>query len=151
MLIFGAVGAAAAAWFTPRPLLDPDDAADVAVAALAEVGIDGTVAGDPEIVSHTPEDGGSVAAWAVFVDVEGETIELRVQESAGQLVYVDDRIGPDDGERLLSDDEFAEIGRYRDDTVFRRWVAQNVAGSIAVIPIAAVGFVIAKRSDRLWE
>ncbi len=151
VLIFGAVGAAAAAWFTPQPVLDADDAVDVAVDALAEVGFEGTLAGDPELVSHTPKDGDSIAAWAVFVDVEDETVELRVQESAGQLVYVDDRIGPDDVERLLTDDEFAEIGGYRDDVVFRRWVAQNIGGTIGAAVIAAVGFVIAKRSDRLWR
>lgn len=151
VLVFGAVGAAAAAWFTPQPLLESDDAVDVAVGALDDVGFDGSVSGEPELVSHTPEDDDPVAAWAVFVDVDDETIELRVQESAGQLVYVDDRIGADDTERLLTDDEFVQIGDFRDDSVFRRWVLRNIVGSIAAAMIAGVGFVIAKRSTRLWR
>ena len=151
VLVFGAIGAAAAAWFTPHPLLEADDAADVAVGALADVGVDATVAGTPELVSHTPADGEPIAAWAVFLDAGDETVELRVQESAGQLVYVDDRIGEADTERLLTDDEFERIGDYRDDDVFRGWVVRNVAGSVAAVIIAAVGFVIAKRSARLWR
>lgn len=151
VLVFGAVGAAAAAWFTPHPLLEADDAADVAVGALADVGVDATVTATPELVSHTPEDGEPIAAWAVFLDVDQETVELRVQESAGQLVYVDDRIGEADTERLLTDDEFERIGDYRDDDVFQGWVVRNVAGSFAAVLIAATGFVIAKRSARLWR
>lgn len=151
VLVFVAVGAAAASWFTPQPLLEADDAADVAVGALDEVGFDGTVTDRPELVSHTLEDGDSLAAWAVFVDVAGETVEFRVQESAGQLVYVDDRIGDDDTERLLTDEEFEEIGDYRDDSIERAWVVRNVAGMVAAALVAAVGYRIAKRSDRLWR
>ena len=151
VLVFGAIGAAAAAWFTPHPLLEADNAADVAVGALDDVGVEATVAGAPELVSHTPEDGEPVAAWAVFLDVGDETVELRVQESAGQLVYVDDRIGDADTERLLTDEEFERIGDYRDDAVFRDWVVRNVAASLAAVLVAATGFVLAKRSDRLWR
>ena len=151
VLLFGAVGAAAAAWFTPQPLLEADDAATVAVGALEDVGFEGTVAGTPELTSHTPDDGDPVAAWTVFVDVDDDTVELRVQESAGQLVYVDDRIGADDTERLLTDDQFARIGDYRDDAVFRDWVARNVAATVAAALIAVSGFVIAKRSARIWR
>lgn len=151
VVLFGAIGAAAAAWFTPQPLLEADDARSVALGALEDVGFDGTVAGDPELISHTPDDGDAVAAWAVFVEVDDDTVELRVQESAGQLVYVDDRIGPDDIDRLLTDDEFEQIGDYRDDAVFRDWVARNVAASVAAALIAVCGFVIAKRSARIWR
>ena len=151
VLLFGAVGAAAAAWFTPQPPLETDDAESVALGALDDVGFSGEVSGEPELISHTPDSGDPVAAWAVFVDVDDDTIELRVQESAGQLVYVDDRIGTDDADRLLTDDEFEQIGDYRDDAVFRDWVDRNVAGTVAAALIAVSGFVIAKRSHRLWR
>ncbi|WP_436793951.1 hypothetical protein [Actinospongicola halichondriae] len=151
VLIFGAVGAAAASWFTPRPLLDADDASTVAIEALADVGFDGRVASDPERVTHTPEDGDPVSAWEVFVDVDDETIELRVQEAAGRLVWVDDRIGPDDVERLLTDDEFVEIGSFRDDSVQRGWVTRNALATLAALLVAAVGFALVKRSDHLWR
>lgn len=151
VLLFGAVGAAAAAWFTPQPLLEADDAAAVAVGALDDLGFDGTVGEPPELISHTPDDGDAVAAWMVLVDVADDTVELRVQESAGQLVYVDDRIGTDDADRLLTDDEFERIGDYRDDSVFRDWVERNIAATIAAALIAVSGFVIAKRSARIWR
>lgn len=151
VLLFGAVGAAAAAWFTPQPLLEVEDAESVAVGALDDVGFAGNVTGSPELISHTPDDGDPVAAWAVFVEVDDDTVELRVQESAGQLVYVDDRIGDDDTDRLLTDDEFAQIGDYRDDAVFRGWVERNIAATVAAALIALSGFVIAKRSARLWR
>ncbi len=151
VLVFGAIGAAAASWFTPRPLLDADDATRVAVDALADVGFDGEVVGEPRRVTHAPAVGHPVTAWAVLVDVADETIELRVQESAGQLVYVDDNIGPDDTERLLTDAEFDALGRYLDDAVRRRWIVRNGAGTVAAALVAAVGVPIVKRSDRLWR
>lgn len=151
MLIFFALAAAATSWLLPRPELDARDAEEVALGALAEVGIEGEVSGEVELVVHRPMAGGEVDAWSVPVDVDGEEIELRVQESAGRLVYVDDRIGPDDTERLLSDEEYEVFQDYRDDAVDEDWVRENAVGSVAAVLIAGIAFAIAKRTNGIWR
>lgn len=150
VLVFVAPAAAAASWFTPRPDLDRSDAVETAVGALAEVGFDGTVTDRVVRSVHEPDDGDPISVWIVPVEVDGEEVELRVERAAGRLVYVDDRIGADDSERLLSDGEFRAIGRYRNDATLDRWVARNAAASLAAVAIAVVGYVLARRSDRLW-
>ena len=152
VLVFVAPAAAAASWFTPRPALDAAEAAQTALGALDEVGVEGEVTEPVVLAPHVPEDGDPVDAWVVLVDVAGdETIEVRVQESAGRLVYVDDRIGPEDTERLLTDDQFDAIGEYRDDVTSGQWIQRNVVAVAAAAVAAAVAFVIAKRSDPLWK
>lgn len=150
MLAFFALAAAATSWLTPQPDLDADDAVDVALGALAEVGIDGAVAGDVELISHTPEEGDPVEAWSVPIGVDDDEVELRVQESAGALVFVDDRIGSDDAGRLLDDEQYARLERYRDDSVLDAWVLRNAGGTASAVVIAAVSLLIARRSGRLW-
>ena len=76
-------------------------------------------------------------------------VELRVQESAGQLVYVDDRIGADDAERLLTDAQFETIGEYRNDVTTDRWTARNLAATVAAAIIAVGSWLVATRADRL--
>ena len=151
MLVFVAPAAALAAWFTPRPDLDRDDAVEVAVGALADVGIDATVSADVARSVHRTEDGSEVPVWIVPTDVGDERIELRVQRTAGQLVYVDDRIGPDDTERLLTDRQFEQMGRYRDDTTRDRWTARNGAASVAAATVAITAWFLATRSRRIQE
>ena len=152
VLVFVAPAAAIASWFTPRPALDASDAAQTALGALEEVGIEGELTEPVVLAPHVPEDGEPVDAWVVLVDVAGdETIEVRVQESAGRLVYVDDRIGPDDTERLLTDDQFDAIGEYRDDATSGQWIRRNVTAVVAAAAAAALAFIIAKRSDPLWR
>ena len=151
VLLFAAPAAAAASWFTPRPALEAADAEETALGALDEVGIEGTVTEPVVLAPHVPEDGDPIDAWVVLVDVDDEQVELRVQESAGRLVYVDDRIGPENAERLLTDDEFDTIGEYRNDVTSDRWVARNAAAVVTAVVIAIVAFVIAKRSDALWR
>jgi hypothetical protein len=151
MLVFVAPAAAVASWFTPRPDLDEDDAAETALGALAEVGIDDARVDEVERSVHEPEDGEPVDVWVVVAEVGGEEIELRVQESVGQLVYVDDRIGPDDTERLLTDGEFERMGDYRNDATLGRWARRNAVASATAVLIAVVSYVLARRSHRLWE
>lgn len=151
MLVFVAPAAAVASWFTPRPDLDEDDASETALGALTEVGFDDARVGDIERSVHEPEDGEPVDVWVVLAEVDGEEIELRVQESVGQLVYVDDRIGPDDTERLLTDAEFEQMGDYRNDATLGRWARRNGVASMSAVLIAVVAYVLAKRSHRLWE
>lgn len=155
VLIFAAVGAAGASWFTPTPDLEADDAGELVIDALTEAGIDvGRVSGSRQIV-HETEAGELIDAWRVRanVRVEGglEQIELRVQQSAGQLVYVDDRIGEDHSERLLTDDQFASLGRHRDDTLANRWVLRNVLAAVAAVAVAGTCYVLATRSDPVWS
>ena len=65
----------------------------------------------------------------VFVDVGGDQIEIRVLTDAGQLAYVDDRIGPGGSERLLTDERVRDHGPLRRTSLGRDdWVARNVAG-----------------------
>ena len=149
VLVFVAPAAALASWFTPRPDLDRDDAVDVAVGALAEVDIDAEVDAGVVRSVHQTEDGREIDVWIVPTDVGEEQIELRVQESAGQLVYVDDRIGPDDTERLLTDAQFEAIGEYRDDVTTDRWTARNAAATVAAIVAAAVAWTVSRADRRL--
>lgn len=151
MLVFVAPAAAVASWFTPRPDLDEDDAAETALGALSDVGFDDAAVDEVERSVHEPEDGAPVDVWVVHAEVDGERIELRVQQSVGQLVYVDDRIGPDDTERLLTDDEFERMGDYRNDATLGRWALRNGLASANAVLIAVVAYVLAKRSQRLWE
>lgn len=150
VLVFVGPAAAAASWFTPQPDLDEQDAVDTALGALEAAGLEGTVE-DPVVRSgHVPAGGEPIDVWVVFADVGGDRVELRVQTTAGQLVYVDDRTGADSTGRLLSDEQFETIGSYRNDATMDRWILRNGGGSVSALVIAVVSFVIAKRSDRLW-
>lgn len=155
VLLFAAVGAAGASWFTPTPELGADDAQDLAGDALAEAGVQVERVGAPVRMVHQTESGDTVGAWRVRTDVEvdgePEEIELRVQESAGQLVYVDDRIGAGDTERLLTDDQFATLGEYRDDSLADRWVLRNALSAVAALFIVGTCYVLATRSAPLWD
>lgn len=149
--VFVAMGAAAISWFTPRPDLDASDAEATALGALAEVGVEGTVDEPVERSQHATADGDELDVWVVYVDVGDETVETRVLVDAGQLVYVDDRIGPDRQERLLSDEDFDSVAGYRHDATLGEWVAANVGAMIAAALVAVTGYVIAKRSDAVWR
>ena len=155
VLLFAALGAAGASWFTPTPELGADDASELAGDALAEADVEVDRLAPPVRMVHQTESGDTVDAWRVRADVqvdgEAEEIELRVQESAGQLVYVDDRIGADDTQRLLTDDQFATLGQYRDDTLADRWVLRNALAAVAALVVAASCYVLATRSGPLWE
>lgn len=150
VLAFVAPAAAVTAWFTPRPDLDRSDAVATALGALDEAGFEGRVDGRVTRDVHELESGDTVDVWIVPTRVDGEEIELRVRRSVGQLVYVDDRIGPDDTERLLTDREFETMGEYRNDATSGRWTRRNVAGTVGAVAIAALAYVIARRSDPLW-
>ncbi len=150
VLVFVALGAAVASWFTPRPDLDAADAVDTAVGAFAEIGLEVSPGAPIERMQHSPAAGDPVAVWAVPVDVDGDEIETRVLVDSGQLVYVDDRVGPDRQERLLTDDQFRAIAEYRNDVTLADWVTRNLAATVAAAIVALVGFVVAKRSDQVW-
>lgn len=153
VLLFAALGAAAASWFTPTPDLDADDAAALARDALAEAEVDVDRIGTRRRAEHRTEEGDAVDVWIVEaltqVDGERERLELRVQRSAGRFVYVDDRIGPDDAERLLTDRQFEALGAHRDDSLADRWALRNGLGVLGAFVIAGVSYVIATRSERL--
>ena len=157
VLLFVAPAAAVVSWFTPRPALDARDAAETALGALAEVGVRGSVDGRVRLREHRPEEGGTIDAWVVMVEVPGkgdaadEQIELRVQETAGRLVYVDDRIGPDATARLLSDDEFDRLGEYRNDATSDRWYLRNAGAVLTAALVAGVALFLVARSDPLWR
>lgn len=149
VVVFVALGAAVASWFTPRPDLEAGDAADTAVGAFEAVGLEGSPGEPIERTRHSPAEGDAVDVWVVPLEVDGEEVETRVLVDAGQLVYVDDRVGPDRQERLLTDAQFRTIAEYRDDVTLDDWVARNGAATAVAALIAAVGFVLAKRSDHL--
>lgn len=155
VLLFAALGAAAASWFTPTPQLEASDASDLARDALAEAGVEVDRIATPVRMVHETEGGDEIDAWRVRADVQvdgdPEEIEVRVQRSAGQLVFVDDRIGADDAERLLSEDQFAVLGRYRDGSLADRWVLRNGLAAVTALIIAGTCYVLAARSDRLWS
>lgn len=145
MLVFLALGSAGASWFTTRGELDAADAAEIAVDALASVGADGLVADEPERGVHVPEGEEPVDVWIVFVDVDGELIETRVQTTVGKVVYLDDIIGEDDSGRLLTDDEFVQLGNFRDTRLRDARIRTNLAGSVAAAAVTAVGLTLAMR------
>ena len=156
LVVVVAVVAAGRAWFTDVPPLEASDAIRVAAGALAAADVDVTVVGDPSLGVHRSDDGEEVDAWTVDLVVAddapvggGEEIEVKVQETAGQLVFVDDRIGPDDATRLLDDDQFATLADYRDDTLTDDWVLRNVVGSAAAAAVAVLGVSLAGPADRL--
>ena len=155
VLLFAALGAAGASWFTPTPELDGDDASELALAVLDEAGVAVEGHQPPVPMVHETEDGDLVDAWRVLADVRVadtvEEIELRVQESAGQLVYVDDLIGADRTERLLSDEQFDAMQQHRDDSLIDRWVLRNAMAAVAALAIAAISYLLAARSDPLWS
>lgn len=150
MLIFIAVGAAATAWLTPRPEIDEDDAAEVALGALDEASVDATLAKAVVESEYVPDNDDPLEVWVVTVSVGEEMVELQVDQQSGQLVYVDDNIGPNDSERLLTDEQFEVVAKYRS-TELRDWIRRNAFGSAAATLIAILGFIVSKRSDRLWK
>lgn len=155
VLLFASLGAAGASWFTPTPLLEAGDASDLALDALAEVDVEPDRVKPPVRMVHVTSEGQPIDAWRVLTDVrvDGtvEEIELRVQESAGQLVYVDDLIGADGTGRLLSEDQFETLKQYRDDSLADRWVLRNGLAAVAALAIAAISYLLATRSDPLWS
>ena len=155
VLVFASLGAAGAAWFTPTPEIEAEEAVDVARLALDEAGIASEVERTPRAGVHETEDGREVDAWFVVLAVdaggEPEQIELRVQRSAGRVIYVDDRIGPDDTERLLTQEQFEALGDHRDDSRSTRWVARNLLAALSAAVIAGASYVLATRSDPLWS
>jgi hypothetical protein len=155
VLLFAALGAAGASWFTPTPELEADDASDLTLDALAEVDVEVDRVRPPVPMVHETDEGERIDAWQVRADVrvgdEVEEIEVRVQESAGQLVYVDDLIGADRTERLLSDEQFETLQQHRDDSLADRWVLRNAMAAVAALAIAALSYLLATRSDPLWS
>lgn len=155
VLLFASLGAAGAAWFTPTPELEADDASELAGDALGEAGIEVQRIAPPVRVVHETEEGDTVDAWRVRADVDvdgdSEEIEVRVQQSVGRLVYLDDRIGADNSERLLTEDQFAAFSEHRDDSLADRWVLRNALAAAAALIIAATSYVLASRSDTLWS
>lgn len=155
VLLFAALGAAGAAWFTPTPEIEADEAVDVARVSLAQVGVASELVGRPEKGVHETEDGREVEAWVVQLSVvaggERERIELRVQRSAGRVIYIDDRIGSDDSERLLSQEQFEALGDHRDDSRSDRWVTRNLLAAVSAAVIAGTSYVLATRTDPLWS
>lgn len=155
VLLFVAVGAAAGSWFTPTPDLAADDATEVAIDALAAADVRARPAAAPRRAEHTTESGDRVDVWIVPVRTQvggtGEQIELRVQRSAGRLVYVDDRVGEDDAQRLLTDAQFEALAAHRDDTLADRWTRRNALAVVSAAIIAAACYVLATRTRRLED
>lgn len=149
VLVFVAPAAAAASWFTPHPDLDRDDAVDVAVGSLADVDVTAEVTAEVTDAVHETEEGVSIDVWVVPADVGDQRIELRVHRSVGELVYIDDRIGPDQTERLLTDAQVESMDDYRDDATRGRWIARNAAATVAAAIIAAVAWLMVTRAQRL--
>lgn len=151
MSVFVALGVGVISWFTPKPDLGASDATHTAVGAFSEIGFEGSVSGTVERSEHSPAEGDAVEVWVVPLDIDGNEIETRVLVDSGQLVYVDDRIGPDRQERLLTDDQFLAIAEYRNDVTRDDWIGRNAAATLAALVAAGVGFVVAKRSGPLWR
>lgn len=155
VLLFAAIGAAGASWFTPTPELEGDDASQLAREALTDADVDVDRVQPPVPMVHETADGQRVDAWRVLVDVQSadavEEIEVRVQRSAGQLVFVDDIIGAAGTERLLSDEQFESLRQHRDDSLTDRWVRRNAMAAVAALAIAALSYILATRSDPLWR
>lgn len=82
----------------------------------------------------------------MLVDVDDHRIEFRVDQDAGELLYVDDLIGPDRQERFFTDEQWETVRHYRDGKL-SSWVGRNAMGSMAAVLIVGAGFVLAKRSD----
>lgn len=155
VLLFAALGAAGAAWFTPTPELDMDDATELARDSLTAAGVTVDAVRPSVRMVHETSAGESIPAWQVMADVrageETEEIELRVQESAGQLVYVDDLIGAARTERLLTDEQFEIMQAHRDDSLADRWVLRNAMAAVAALAVAGLSYLLAVRSDPLWS
>lgn len=147
ILTFVAIGAAAAAWFTPQADVDAETAGEISLRALTDAGVeDIAVVGTPTRGSHTTGDSGTVEVWQVVVDVAGDEIDVLVDAEEGQLVYVDDLVGKNHDQRALTEDQWDSVEFYRDDQRRDDWVQRNIVGSIGAAVIVAVGFVLARRS-----
>lgn len=179
ILTFVAIGAAAAAWFTPR--VTAERAEEVTLDALEAAGVDDvrvprtptedvhtTSTTEADTTTSAPTDGSdettttaqadddaddtdegadddAVDVWTVHVARGDEIIEMRVHKQEGQLVYVDDLIGEDRDQRLLTDEQWEVVRSYESGGI-NPWVRRNVAGSVAAVLIVIVGFLLAKGS-----
>lgn len=151
VLVFVAIGTAAATWFTPRVELEEDDAVQLAIDALADVGLEATVT-DPAILApylpaEATDDADTIEAWVVYARVGDDVIELRIDDRTGRLAYLDDRIGADRQDQLLTEAQYEQVSA--SGPGLADWVRRGIAATVAAVLVAGTGSFLAKRSGRL--
>lgn len=151
-LTFVAIGAAAAAWFTPQPDVDAEMAGEISIRALENADVEGAVVvGTPKRATHVGQDADAeeIEVLEVVIGLNDEEFEILVDAEEGQLVYVDDLVGEDGDQRALSEEQWDSVEFYRDDHRDDEWVERNVTGSIAAAVIVVVGFALARRTGEV--
>lgn len=151
-IVAAAVAVTAVAWLQSLPSLTAGEAVDVATGALAAAGVDSAVidaAPKADVYRADPDDSGE-PAWRVAAALDDGTVDLWISRASGEPVFVDD--ASDDGTRyLLTDDQVAELDRYRATPARDRRLRRNLlvtvaaavaAGTAAALASAAPGVVV---------
>jgi hypothetical protein len=134
-----AVVAVLVGWLQPSPDLTKADARSFTAHALREIGVrDATVDRRVDAGTYRPRRSSDrIAVWHTRASAPGGNLSLDVDRDRGQAVFVDD-VSTDGTERLLTDDQFAALGRLTTDPARHRRVARNMAATIAGLLAASV-------------
>ena len=133
-----------AAGIDPQPM-SAADATRFARRALEESGVRGaTFNGKVEASTFTPTGSKPVAVWRVTARVGDDDVALFIEQVGDQVLNLDDEIGP--GRHVLSDQQFAALGRFRYDPVRdrardRQFLPALVAGGLIGLTGAALSIV----------
>lgn len=133
-----------AAGIDPQPM-SAADATRFARRALEESGVRGaTFDGKVEASTFTPTGSDPVAVWRVTARVGDDAVVLFIEQVGDQVLNLDDEIGP--GRHVLSDQQFAALGRFRHDPVRdrareRQFLPALAAGGLVGLTGAALAIV----------
>ncbi len=131
-------------WISP-PELTAADARQFTERALEGIGLD-AIRVEPDVRSGTYTIRGTeteLDVWETSALVSGGQVELKVDREIGEAVFVDD-VNAEGDDRLLSDDQFRELGDFRTDPARERRLLRNIAGTVAGILTAAAAVLVSR-------
>jgi hypothetical protein len=142
--LIAVLGAWILGWTSP-PELTAADARAFTHRALDEIGLD-AIRVDATTRSGTYTIRGTeteLDVWETSARVSGGRIELKVDREIGEAVFVDDVNAAGD-DRLLSDEQFRQLGDFRTDPARERRLLRNIAGTVAGVVTAAVAVLVSR-------
>ncbi|CAN5865178.1 hypothetical protein BH24ACT3_BH24ACT3_07550 [soil metagenome] len=133
-----------------RPDLDADGARRFTAEALADAGLDEARVGDDvRAGTFDPEDADTppLDVWRTEARLEGGDIELAIDRETGRAVELNDAI---DGDNLLTDDQFDQLGAFSLPFDGRRdWFVEQAVASVAAVFIVGLASSLAGAERRL--
>lgn len=132
-----ALAVAALGWLRSPDPITAEEAVGIADGALAEAGVDASVADAPNTGTYEPDDGDPIPVWKVVATVEGGTVMLWLAQDGGEPVFLDDR-GPSGATHLLSDEAFEDLAAHHANPARDRLLRENIALTLAAAGVLVV-------------